>query len=198
MKKLMPLLLVAISFGAYAQMELTPLGLKYTNDNKDYNVITFKGKSSKEIFDLINKYFISSTNNEFEIQNKIDGEILSITSTVKNAIFFKQLGISTMSYNMTYNWTFEFKDERLKVSTPVITRMHNKENSGYNRDLYLFISKDLKTEKPSSQFCVGCVMYIFKDNGKIKLENASNSIESFFNKKLSEISKIESRKVSDW
>ena len=178
-------------------MKLTPLGLKFTNGNKDYNVITFEDKNSKEIFDMVNKYFISRTNNEFEIQNKIDGEILSITSTVKNAVFFKQLGF-TSAYNMTYNWTFEFKDEKLKVNTPVITRMHNKENSGNNRDLYLFISKDLKTEKPSSQFCVGCTMYIFKDNGNLKLENALNSIEAFFNKKLSEISKIESIKGSDW
>jgi hypothetical protein len=162
--------------------ELTPSGLRSTKDtSKNYIVIDLPGKSKAEIFKqtqiFMNRSFVSPK----DVMSIVEGESVTITGYAEKEVHRTNNHV----FNTDYTMTFEFKDGKMKISSPAIkltTTFYQKPQT-----LYLVANNSI----------TGDVMGIWNEKLKLKSLTAKTDIENYFNSFISRLIKYFSEK-NDW
>lgn len=150
---------------------------------QDYLVIDFNGKTQEQLYNAFLIQITTSYISAKDVVSKVSNEAISIHAYSPRAITVK-IGHNPVSYyDLSYNISFQFKDNKIRVNLPQIISMTRGANN-------LII-----TGKAG----------LFNDNiaiykkGTLKIKSAKNSIEDFFNSLISElVTEIKSNKNKSW
>lgn len=128
MKKILFTLLAVICLNnAYAQQtvdfRLQPDG-SFINqlDGKDFKVLPFEGKTKDELYSEVLIAVSKLYNSPKDVISKVDGELISINGISQHCITLKAMMGVKVLFSIQYILKFQFKDNRLRVDAPVISR----------------------------------------------------------------------------
>lgn len=179
MKNLM-LLIVLLPFMGMSQelqkFKLNPTGfVSASDDTKNYIVLDIASKSKSELYKSSQIYFSKLYVNPKEVMTLIDGESITLNGIDKGAVKMKVLYLNP-SWNINYTSTYEFKDNKVKISISI-----NK-ISTYTGDIY--------REKDMRDF--------FNKKGEVKDEKAIKALEEYFNSVIEKYFKAINSKDENW
>lgn len=101
---------------------------KFVNksDKKDFVVIQFENKTSKDLYNDVLKSVTKLYNSPKDVISKVDGEIVSVNGIISDCILLEakaMFGIkNTMFFSIQYILQFQFKDGKIRIESPVIAR----------------------------------------------------------------------------
>ena len=101
------------------------------DDKKNYVVIPFEGKTKE---DLYSKTLIALTkmyNSPKDVISKVDGEVISVNGIIKDCVILRGIMGSKSFYSIQYVLQFQFKDAKVRVDAPVITRIFSNDKPTY-------------------------------------------------------------------
>ena len=174
MKKYFGLItLLFVSVCSYAQTELTPNGLKFSNGD-DYMVIECEGKSQTELYNAVNDFLTINYVSPKDVVSSSGTNIISCNGITD--IYLNRIAQGRMNYTMV----FRFKDGRIRIDLPHINSLYTD-----GADYELVRSSWLSTA------------YIFQKNGKLYAEDSKADIENFFNRFISKLQKHISNSSSE-
>lgn len=87
-----------------------------TEDRKNYKVLTFDGKTAKELYDIVHTNAMLFYKNPKDVLSVNEGVSISIRAYTENLIG---------AYGAYYNLNFEFKDGKMKINAPLADDMDN-------------------------------------------------------------------------
>lgn len=179
MKTHFTLICLLIAMGVNAQyFKVTPEGLKDINEQKSFAVLEIQNKSQEELYNLSLKYIHQQFKNpEHVIKSDIKNESLRYISYKPNGIRVNNSGVKIL-VDIKYAVQLEFKDNKVKFEIVdqdfgMLTYTGN-----------VWRSYPIWNEK----------------NGKLRLEDEKNELESHFNLIVQDyINFIEGKsKYNDW
>lgn len=167
MKKMLILLFVLLSINSHAQFSLTKEGFINTEDNaKNYVVIEFEDMPKDELYLRTLKYVTSTYKSAKDVVSKVDNEMITLNGSEPNKILAK-----TIRYDISYNVTISFKDNKIKIDAPTF------ECSSFSGGKPYRLTMSGSNGGFGSEVTIG----LFKKNGEASLKNTIIEIESFFN-----------------
>lgn len=89
-------------------------GAFLTDDGMNYKVLTFDGKTAKELYNIVNTNAVSLYKSPNTVMSVNEGVSISIRGYKENLIG---------AYGAYYNLIFEFKDGRMKINAPLANEM---------------------------------------------------------------------------
>lgn len=92
------------------------------NNGKSYVVIPFEGKTKKDLYSKTLVAIIKAHNSRKDVISKVDGEIIAINGTIRDCVLLREMMGSRSFYSIRYILQFQFKDGKVRVDAPVITR----------------------------------------------------------------------------
>ena len=171
---------------------LTPTGFISAEKN-DYVVIDVPGVKK----DVLYKQLLKAVNTLYSTDQKninvVDGESISFTTYVENAITIKQkttvieIGKSTRRYDLNFSFSILFKDGKIRFDRPVFEGRRWLEVSGPGSGwIYLHLVRE-----KSTQFAV------YDKKGKILSQEAYDALNTFFNNEIKMILD-KSTQLNEW
>lgn len=181
MKRLLIVLFVLLPISIWAQdslkLELMPKGF-FLGEDKDYIVLDYKGKTATELYES----FLTAVNSTYvsgkDVVSTVPNKNISISAFQESAIEVQRRTF----YDIHYNISFFFKDDKVRINAPEIQRMKLGKNT-----LIVF-------GKP--QF-LSSVYVVYNKKGKLKNKIAKKSLEDFFSNLINLILK-EEESQEDW
>jgi hypothetical protein len=185
MKKLALLsVFIFLTFASFCQLkfELTPKGFVSTTDtSKEYIVIEVSGKSKADLFKklelYVNKTFVSPK----DVISKVDNESITLNGYAERAI--RRNGMHV--FNMNYTINFEFKDGKIKVSSPTFR-------------LTTYTTKKQNLWLVSNNSFDGSDLGIYNTKYKLKSDMAKEDLEKYFDNFISKLSSYLQKENVDW
>lgn len=175
MRKIILVLALIVPVFCMAQFQLTPDGFK-TQDGKDFYVIKCDSMSKEDLFKTVEKNINKEYTNPKLVESSVSNESIAITAFSSYGVFID----AKRGFDVFYNLQFEFKDGKIKVNAPLISKMTG------NKDRYLFIN-----QKPSKFLGI----YSVYKNSNLEYPLAKKSLEITFN---SIINKLTNLSDSNW
>ena len=182
MKKILSILLLAvITVGANAQKDSTnevwfkiqKEGCFATEDGNDYIIYHQEGKTAKELYDMVCVNANRIYNMPQRVMSTVEGKSVSIRAYSNTCMYNYFMG--KFFYEVCYNLLFEFKDGKIKISSPVISSVNHGKTSFRNVVKYYYDYKGKMTK-----------------SGKQRKEHTEN----YFDQLIAEI--IGKSQKSDW
>lgn len=171
-KVLFILILIYSSLFAKGQSNpflLTPTGFKNTADtSKEFIVLEFPGKSKLDLYKSVELFVNKKYMSPKDVISKVDNEAISVNGFSARSIRRNTVHI----FDMTYTLNFEFKDDKLKVSAPVIIL-----TTGVLKQQKLYLVADMGFGSDA--------LGIWNRALKLKSAKAKEDLEEFFNKYIS-------------
>ena len=149
-----------------SQFSLTPNGF-YSQNDKQYIVLEVDG-DKQELFKASELYFNKAYKKPKQVLNKVEYDLITISAKQPNVIRRNKMHTFDLSYSMT----FEFRDNRIKVSITDIT-------------MTTFNQKYQTLALQGSNSLNGDELFIWSKKGKLKSQLAKLDLENFFNAFLS-------------
>ena len=113
---------------------LSPDGSFITKEVKNYTVVPFEGKNAHQIFQQLCTNVSKLYKNPSKVMSVVDDVSITIRAYDSRITYIKDL-IQTYDIGGYYNITFEIKDGRVKVSSPIIDESMTKTiNGGIEKD----------------------------------------------------------------
>lgn len=127
MKKVLLILFTLLSFvlnaesqtGELVSFQLNENGLYKAPDGKDYQIILFPNKSSKQIYDELLQNITSVYVNAEKVLNTVENKQIKIRAYSDNVVTNKQLGM-IIPWSGFYIIEIEIRDGRIKLHAPYI------------------------------------------------------------------------------
>lgn len=185
MRKILLLLLVVPLSLIGQSFNVTPNGLRdKDNLEKSYLVLSFEGKTAKQLYDKAFRYMNETQNNpDASTRSNIQSEYLRYKTLIIDGIRYKQ-GYLKLAINIEYQVDLKFKDGKIKYEL-------------------LNIKMPARDNNYSLVFSAGKLdgYYIVYDNkGKLYKKEAKDDLETLFNSRVKDfidyINKDESN--DDW
>lgn len=165
MKKILLLVMLAISATSYAQFKASPNGI-VSEDGKGYYVFDFEGLSAEELYKRAVNFVMSYYKNPDKVMSKHENEMINIHGIESDAFLVrKTLGVPIYA-SVHYNIILRFKDGKIRVDTPVINSMP----IGTDNEVYFSGPSLLKTN--------GSVI-LFKKDDKVRNEKVLNNLNNW-------------------
>jgi hypothetical protein len=186
MKKILLITVMLFAFQINAQQNyftLTINGFENTyNLSQNYIVINFNGKTKQELYnDFLTELTITYVSSK-DVISKSENNAISINALSLNAIKYK-IGKNVSYFDLNYNLSFQFKDNKVRINLPAIVYM----TRGANNLLISGSNGFLTNSK-----------FIYK-KGKLKVPSAKASLEKYFNGLINEIiTSVKNKSNSDW
>lgn len=92
------------------------------SDGKDFEVLTFDGKTKDELYSEVLIAVTKLYNSPKDVISKVDGELISINGISQNCVTLKAMMGVRVSFSIQYILKFQFKDGKLRVDAPVVSR----------------------------------------------------------------------------
>lgn len=192
MKKILFIIIVLIATMANAQtFKLTAQGfVDSTNTQNDYIVVTFEGKSQKDIYNLalsaLGKTFVSPKDRI----SQVEYSQLNLNGVIANATNLNRMGMK-LYFDLYYNVILEFKDGRMKINGPIINNIVR--DAPFGSKHYMFLTE---LERGSA---ISGHKALFKKNGQVNEKKHVENIEKNMNSLISRIvTEMNNTKNSDW
>lgn len=170
MKKTFIFLLISLfSTSVFSQFKLTIDGF-LSEDDEEYLVLNYPDKSSEEMYNQTLMFIHSVYKIPDAVINEVKNEMITVSGFQESAVGFKKvLGAYLATWDMNYTISFQFKDGRVRINAP------NFQCSGYSEGQE---TKLVLYAKPS---LVNSASSLFKKDGKPRMKDSIEMIESFFN-----------------
>lgn len=177
MKKILLLVLLAISANSYAQFKASPNGI-VSEDGKGYYVVEFEGISAEELYSRVEKFIISSYRNPDAVASKQPNEMINLHSYSENAFPIRTvLGMKHYA-NVDMNIVFRFKDGKIRIDSPSINDMPC--NTLENSQGLMFIGTKSFGDN---------TVYLYDKKGNEKNKKVINLLNSWINLQITYIIK---------
>lgn len=119
MMAIMPLIGLAQTVNFELQADGTFLNKQ---DGKDFVVLVKEGKTNQELYEDVLKAVTKTYVSPHDVISKVDGEIITVNGISEDCISFKGwMGVNVI-FSIQYNLKFQFKNGKIRVDSPVITR----------------------------------------------------------------------------
>ena len=167
---------VYLSTGAQnlVNFEITPNGTFRTKDGSDYVVVSFDGKKTEELYNMVKNNIMSFYKSPQNVLSENDGQIISIRAIT--VVAKKTITMLPREFDSYYNLVFRFKDGKVRVDIPTIDN-NMSDSAGmlmsYNIPTFQSYCKDLFDKKG-----------IVKPKKEDRKEFTENSINSIINELL--------------
>lgn len=130
MKKLVFVLISLVATTCWAQehhsvkFQLTENGVFIAPDSKEYIVMEYPGESQS---DLYNKFLVAITGTYVspkDVISKVENQMISVNGYKENALVISYNFFNLKAYyDILYVLKFQFKDGKVRIDVPVITKM---------------------------------------------------------------------------
>ncbi len=152
-----------------AQFSLTPKGfINLDSPDKNYVVYEFEGKNQHEIYDAAMAYLFSIYVNPDMVLSSSNNSSITINALSTSAIQFAK----KVYCDIRYSISLQIKDGKLRINAPHVVSMRN---TALNMNCFI---------QGRELFYKTCV---FNLKGKLLNEMALHSLESFFEKYISDL-----------
>lgn len=174
MKNLLSIALLLMCLGIQAQerkveFKLQPTGAFLSEDNKDFVVVDFEGKTASELYSMVKDNVMSFYNSPKEVMSESEGSVITIYAHEKSIWYVKSLGAIGV-YGGYYNIVFRFKDGKIRIDAPTINKELKMTGGGFTNTIGI----------PSSVYLSSCAKKVC--NGKTKKDKEKKlSLENVVN-----------------
>lgn len=175
MKKIliMALILFVGCVRVNAQFKITPSGVEDI-DGKGYWLVEIEGRTAKELFDAAKTYVLLNFKNPDAVLSEVENKTITIHGVYPNAIFAKKVLGTNILASVDMNLTLQFKDNKLRVNTPIINSMRM---GGFDSPSVYF----------SGGMGIDGDVNMYKKGGKPNAPKVIESLTVFINSKVLEI-----------
>lgn len=165
MKKLITSILLTVAFYANAQyIKVTPQGLKDNNEEKSFVVLDLQNQTQADLYNKSVKYVHQSFKNpEKVIKSDLPNESLRYVSYKPNGMKVSNGG-AKIPVEIKYAVQLDFKDNKVRFE------IVDQDFGGFNYSGNIWKGYPIWNEK----------------NGKLRLEDEKNELESYFNVVISD------------
>jgi hypothetical protein len=179
MKHIYLLILFFTAATTAQSFELTPEGL--ISNGNEFVVIAQKGTQA-ELYKTALLYLNSIYKSPQNVLSEIEGEAITISAKANNSVRRNSLHV----FDMFYNFTLEFKDDKIRMSAPKfeLTTFTDKRQT-----LHLVWTK---------ASLGGSNLGIYGKDNKLKSEKAKEDIENYFNNYINLLSEAIDKKEDNW
>ena len=97
-------------------------GTFVSDEGKNYIIVEYEGKTQQELFNLVKANVLTLYNNPQSVLNEIEPSNITIRA-ISNVLWsgIRLVG-GFQEYRAKYNYVFQFKDGKIRVSAPLIDR----------------------------------------------------------------------------
>lgn len=149
------LLITCIFYQASAQFTITTAGVAAEQDSKNFITIEVPGVSQAYLFKRSQVYLSGLPDNTTSVSANDRIDLIGSTESI-----IREANKNAAMFNIEYTWEFEFKDGRIKITSP----SYKLTNEGENR------------LDPS----------IYDSKGKLRLPYTKTDLEDYFNNFIAE------------
>ncbi|MGV8878101.1 MAG: hypothetical protein ACOH2A_03615 [Sphingobacteriaceae bacterium] len=149
------LLITCFFYQASAQFTITTAGVSAEQDAKNFITIEVPGVSQADLFKRSQAYLSGLQDNTMSF---IASDRIDLTGSTESII--RETNKNAAMFNLEYTWDLEFKDSRVKISSPA----YKLTNQGENR------------LDPS----------VYDAKGKLRLPYTKTDLEDYFNNFITE------------
>lgn len=176
-KILFVIAIVLASVAVKAQFTLTPAGfVSSTDEAKNYAVLKFENKSKEKLYVGTQLFVSKKAVSPEDVISRIENEAITVNG-VADVVVGKALG-NNVAIKINFTIIFQFRDNNIKVSAPVINAVHR---------------SDLPVIDGLEYYNM-----LWSSSGKLKKPAIKDGLESFFNNFVIDLQKSINTEDQDW
>lgn len=189
MKKVLSILCtvcLSLACAAQSNFKLNASGHFEALDGKDYIVVQFEGKTAQELYDMVRVNVGKVYNSAKDVMSTVENKSISIHA-LHTKLFSDSYFLVAATYDCRYNLGFEFKDGKIKVTSPTLGMYTENWSNG----------KTMTGESTSS--IISDKLFDKKKNEpkKKKIKDIAK-IEAYFNGLIDSLLKQQDSTSEDW